>query len=43
MFAVTVDAVEAATGLDFFSAVPQPRQEELESVISIHDWRWKQK
>lgn len=26
--AVTVDAVEAATGLDFFSAVPHPKQEQ---------------
>ena len=40
-FAVTVDAVEAATGLNFFSAVPQPKQEQLESTISVKDWRWK--
>ena len=40
-FAVTVDAVEEATGLDFFSTVPQPKQERLESTISVQDWRWK--
>lgn len=40
-FAVTVDAVEAATGLDFFSLVPQPKQEQLESTISVKDWSWK--
>ena len=40
-FAVTVDAVEDATGLNFFSLVPQPKQEQLESTISVRDWRWK--
>lgn len=40
-FAVTVDAVEDATGLNFFSTVPQPKQEQLESAISIRDWRWQ--
>ncbi len=39
-FAVTVDAVEAATGLDFFLLVPQPEQERMESTISVRDWRW---
>ena len=38
-FAITVDAVEAATGLNFFSVVPQPKQEQLESTISVQDWR----
>ena len=40
-FAVTVDAVEKATGLDFFSTIPQPKQEQLESTISVQDWKWK--
>ena len=40
-FAVTVDAVENATGLNFFSLVPQPQQEQMESTISVRDWRWK--
>lgn len=39
-FAVTVDAVEDATGLDFFPLIFQPTQEELESSISVKDWRW---
>lgn len=42
-FAVTVDAVEAATGLNFFSVVPQPKQEQLESTILVQDWRWKKR
>lgn len=42
-FAVTVDAVEDATGLNFFSTVPQPKQEQLESTISVQDWRWKRR
>ena len=42
-FAVTVDAVEEATGLDFFSTVPQPKQAQLESTISVQDWRWKKR
>ena len=39
-FAVSVDAVENATGLDFFSLVPQPAQEQLESTISVQGWKW---
>ncbi len=39
-FAVTVDAVEAATGLDFFSPVPKAEQEKLESTITIDAWKW---
>jgi len=40
-FAVTVDAVEKATGLDFFSTITQPKQEQLESTISVQNWKWK--
>lgn len=39
-FAVTVDQVEATTGLDFFSLLPKAHQEKLESSISIDAWRW---
>lgn len=39
-FAVTVDVVEAATGLDFFSLVPEVEQEKLESTITINAWNW---
>ena len=34
-FAVTVDAVEKATGLNFFSKVPKEEQERLERTISV--------
>lgn len=40
-FAVTVDKVEAETGLDFFPKIPQPQQEQLESTITINAWRWQ--
>ena len=40
-FAVTVDAAEAATGLDFFSLIPKAEQERLESTITIEAWCWK--
>ena len=39
-FAVTVDSVEALTGLDFFRTVPQPKQEQLERTISVESWDW---
>ena len=39
-FVVTVDCVEETTGLDFFSELPQPLQENLESTISIDKWDW---
>ena len=37
-FAVTVDVVEKATGLDFFSALPKAVQGRLESTISVPSW-----
>ena len=37
-FAVMVDVVEKATGLDFFSALPKAVQERLESTISVSAW-----
>lgn len=40
-FAVTVNTVETATGLDFFSRVPQPKQEDLENTINVKAWKWK--
>lgn len=40
-FTVTVDMVEEMTGLDFFSEVPQPLQENLESSIDINAWDWQ--
>ena len=38
-FAVTVDEVEEATGLDFFSALPVETQTNLESRIDIKSWQ----
>ena len=38
-FAVTVDAVEEATGLNFFSKVPKEEQERLERTISVKAWK----
>lgn len=39
-FAVTVDAVEELTGLDFFPLLPKEEQEKLESTITIQAWQW---
>ena len=39
-FAVTVDKVEELTGLDFFSTIPQPHQEQLERTITVENWHW---
>lgn len=38
-FAVTVDEVEEATGLDFFGSLPEDVQAKLESEIDISLWR----
>ena len=40
-FAVTVDVVEKATGLDFFSALPKAVQEKLEGSLVISSWSWE--
>ena len=40
-FAVTVDVVEKATGLDFFSALPNAVQEKLEGSLVISSWSWE--
>lgn len=39
-FAVTVDAVEKETGLDFFSLVSRQEQDRLESTITLDAWSW---
>ena len=39
-FAVTIDKVEELTGLDFFSMVTQPKQEQLERTITVENWHW---
>ncbi len=40
-FVVSVDDVEAATGLDFFSALPEDRQRSLESQSNSDAWAWR--
>ena len=40
-FAVTVNVVEKATGLDFFSALPKAVQEKLEGSLVISSWSWE--
>ncbi len=37
-FAVTIDEVEAATGIDFFAALPDILEEQLESSYNRNDW-----
>lgn len=39
-FAVTVDAVEQLTGLDFFSELPPEKQAQLESSLTVNAWLW---
>jgi len=39
-FTVTVDKAEEITGLDFFSSMLQPEQEELERTITVESWDW---
>jgi len=39
-FAVPVDAVEALTGLDFFSKLNDPEQGRLESAVNPGQWKW---
>ena len=39
-FVVTVDRVEELSGLDFFSAVPKEKQEQLERTITVENWHW---
>ncbi len=41
-FAVTVDAVEELTGLDFFPLLSQEAQHRLESNITIEAWQWEE-
>lgn len=39
-FVVTVDRVAELTGLDFFSAVPKEKQEQMERTIMVENWHW---
>jgi endonuclease G len=42
-FAVTVDAVEEKTGLNFFSTLPKDRQDYLEQNLDVQKWKWMKK
>lgn len=37
-FVVAVDMGEELAGLDFFSAIPQPKQEQLERTVTVDSW-----
>lgn len=38
-FVVSIDEIEARTGFDFFSKMPQPLQENIESTIDVTEWK----
>lgn len=40
-FAVTVDRVEAETGLDFFNVLPEEQQAALEGTLTVSAWQWQ--
>lgn len=37
-FATTVDEVERVTGIDFFTALPDDQEEEIESTLNLSKW-----
>ena len=39
-FAVSVDSIESATGIDFFFNIPDVLEEKLESSVDITLWNW---
>ena len=39
-FAVSVDSIESATGIDFFFNMPDVLEEKLESSVDITLWNW---
>lgn len=42
-YAVTVDDVEKMTGFDFFSALPDDIENDIESIVSFKDWNSNRK
>ena len=42
-FAVSIDAVEAATGIDFFPALPDAEEAAIENSLKPDAWRWSKK
>ncbi len=39
-FAVTIDSVEHVSGIDFFSSLPDPIENKVESTLCISCWIW---
>jgi len=39
-YAVTIDRVEKVTGIDFFSALPDPQEKTIEATLNINAWTW---
>lgn len=42
-FAVSIDFVEHSTGIDFFPALPDHLENEVESHFNFSDWKWQYK
>jgi endonuclease G len=40
-YAVSIDSVEALTGLDFFTSIPDEQEEAIESNLCSKCWTWK--
>lgn len=40
-FAVTIDSVEKFTGIDFFPALPDKQERQIEKTLCIDCWNWK--
>jgi len=39
-FAVSIDSVEAVTGIDFFPLLPKVQQRIIEKTLSVSSWSW---
>ncbi len=40
-YAVTIDSVEALTGINFFPAIPNEQEREIEKSLCMECWSWK--
>lgn len=41
MYAVSIDSVEALTGIDFFPSLPDDQENAIESNLNLKSWTWK--
>lgn len=39
-YVVSIDSIEAFTGLDFFDGLPDDKENELEKQMNLQDWDW---